>query len=76
MEDLTIHPSVAEMWRCLFDKDEQTPLQKLLVTVNAGHTILKKKKEQMSKKEFCLSLDNNCSNIEIQRKKKTKSAKL
>jgi hypothetical protein len=40
-----------------------------MVTDDAGHPIAKKKKEQISKKGFCLSLDDNCSKIEIQRKK-------
>jgi hypothetical protein len=44
MEDLPIHPSLAETWRCLFDKDNQTPLQKLMVTVYAGNLIGKEKK--------------------------------
>jgi hypothetical protein len=25
-EDPPIHPTIGEMWRCLFDKDEETPL--------------------------------------------------
>jgi hypothetical protein len=40
-----------------------------MVAINAGRPISKEKKEQTSKNEFCLSFDNNCSNIEIQRSK-------
>jgi hypothetical protein len=49
MEDLPIHPAIGEIWRCLFDKDKQTPLQKLMATVNAGNPRTKKKKELMNK---------------------------
>jgi hypothetical protein len=35
MEDLPIKPSIAEMWRCLFNNDE--PLQKLKVSVDTLH---------------------------------------
>jgi hypothetical protein len=39
MEDLPINPSIAQMWRCLFNNDEKTPLQKSMVTVNTGNPV-------------------------------------
>ena len=43
MEDLPMNPSIVEIWRSLFDKENKTPLQKLVVTVNVGHPVTKKK---------------------------------
>jgi hypothetical protein len=68
MEDFPIHQSDAESWCCLFDKDEQTPLQKLMITVNAGHAISKKIKRTNIQKRILhqlgRQLQQNCDSTQ------------
>jgi hypothetical protein len=54
------------MWCNLFQQEEQTPLQKIMVTFNAGNPKTKQNKELITKKQFCQNLDNSCNNIDIQ----------
>jgi hypothetical protein len=65
VEGLPLHPSIGEMWRCLFDKDNQIPLHKTMVTVKAGHLIFKKKKERITKKKFCQNMDTTCNKSNV-----------
>jgi hypothetical protein len=49
MEDLPSHPFIAEMWCDLFQQNQMTQLQKLMVTVNTGIPKIKKKKNSSTK---------------------------
>jgi hypothetical protein len=57
-QDLPVHPCVLRMWKELFDRDNHTPLHKLMVAVNRGSSSLARKK-QLTKKELVESVDES-----------------
>jgi hypothetical protein len=66
MEELPIRLNIAEIWRHIFQQEEQSPLQNIMIAVNAGNSKTKKKKEPITKKRFCLNLDQSCNTIDNQ----------
>jgi hypothetical protein len=62
MEDLPLHSAIGEMGRSLFDKDNQMPLQKNIVTVNLGNPISKKKELISSARIWTPAATNLTSN--------------
>jgi hypothetical protein len=66
IQELPVHPCVYSMWHALFDGENPTPLQKVMVAVNRGTSAVTDKK-LLSKKELVLSLDNSITRIENKR---------
>jgi hypothetical protein len=63
LNDIPIHPCVSRIWRALFSRENKTPLQKLMVSVNNQSTF-DSRSETLSKKDMVEALDINILHIE------------
>ena len=68
LDDLPLKPTIAEMWKSLFDSKTKTPLQKIMVAVNRGST-KKKGLKKLSNKELIEILDTIITKTEHDREK-------
>jgi hypothetical protein len=74
IEDLPINTSIAEMWGCLFNNDEQTPLQRLIL--NTGHPVSRGKRNKCPKKNSASTRMTAATKLTSNARKWTKLAKL